>query len=167
MPNAFVLGLIAAVLEWVPVVGSIIGCMIVVLVAATDLPNDPWVVYAVVGVFVFNRLLDNFVFMPLTVGRSLRMHPLPTVLMIFIGGAVAGIPGLILALPLAGVVRVVVGTIGGIVRRPATACAAMRLRSRCSRNGSPPISACSTALAAPPPGQARTSGSSRRSRRAI
>ena len=69
------------------------------------------------------RLLDDFVFMPLTVGRSLRMHPLPTVLLIFIGGAVAGITGLILALPLAGVVMVVAGTIGGIVDNP-------RLRAR-------------------------------------
>ena len=40
------------------------------------------------------RLLDNFFFIPLTVGRSIQMHPLPTVLMVFIGGAVAGIPGL-------------------------------------------------------------------------
>ena len=64
-----------------------------------------------IGLFVFNRLLDNFFFIPLTVGRSIQMHPLPTVLMVFIGGAVAGIPGLILALPLAGVVSAVVGTI--------------------------------------------------------
>jgi predicted PurR-regulated permease PerM len=59
----------------------------------------------------------------LTVGRSLRLHPLPTVLMIFVGGAVAGIPGLIVALPLAGVVMVVAGTIGGIINDP-------RLRAR-------------------------------------
>jgi predicted PurR-regulated permease PerM len=69
------------------------------------------------------RLLDDFVLLPLTVGRSLRMHPLPTVLLFFIGGAVAGIAGLILALPLAAVVMVVAGTIGGILDNP-------RLRAR-------------------------------------
>jgi predicted PurR-regulated permease PerM len=68
-------------------------------------------------------MLDNFFFIPLTVGRSIQMHPLPTVLMVFIGGAVAGIPGLILALPLAGVVSAIVSTIGGIVQDP-------RLRAR-------------------------------------
>jgi predicted PurR-regulated permease PerM len=123
MPGAFALGLMAAVLAWVPFVGSVIGCVIVVLVAATDFPASPWVVYAAVGLFVFVRLLDDFVFMPLTIGRSLHMHPLPTVLLIFAGGAVAGIPGLILVLPLAGVVMVVAGTIGGIVNDP-------RLRAR-------------------------------------
>ena len=123
MPSAFALGLMAAVLAWVPFVGSVIGCVIVVLVAATDFPSSPWVVYAAIGLFLFVRLLDDFVFMPLTIGRSLHMHPLPTVLLIFLGGAVAGIPGLILVLPLAGVVMVVAGTIGGIVNEP-------RLRAR-------------------------------------
>jgi len=123
VPNPFALGLAAALMEWVPVVGSIAGCILAVLVAATDHPNDPWIVYAVLAVFAVNRMLDNFIFIPLTVGRSIRMHPLPTVLMVFIGGAVAGIPGLILALPLAGVVSAIVGTVAGIVQDP-------RLRAR-------------------------------------
>ena len=123
IPNAFVLGLMAAVFAWVPFVGSVIACAIVVLVAATDFPADPWVVYASAALFLIVRLLDDFVFMPLTVGRSLHLHPLPTVVLIFIGGVVAGIPGLILVLPLAGVVMVVVGTVGGIVNDP-------RLRAR-------------------------------------
>ena len=123
VPNAFILGLIAAVLEWIPVVGSIAGCILVVLIAATAFPESAWIVYATVGVFAFVRLLDNFFFIPLTVGRSIRMHPMPTVLMVFVGGAVAGIPGLVLALPLAGVVSAVVGTVVGIVQDP-------RLRAR-------------------------------------
>ena len=49
MPGAFALGLMAAVLAWVPFVGSVIGCVIVVLVAATDFPSSPWIVYAAVG----------------------------------------------------------------------------------------------------------------------
>ena len=123
VPNALVLGLVAAVFLWIPVVGSVMGCILVVLVAATERPTDPWIVYAVVAVFLFSRLLDNFFFIPLTVGRSIHMHPLPTVVMVAIGGAVAGVPGLILALPLAGVVSAVVGTVGGIVQDP-------RLRAR-------------------------------------
>jgi len=123
VPTAPVLALIAALLAWIPVVGSVIGCVLVMLIAATEFPTDPWIVYATVGVFAFARLLDNFFFIPLTVGRSIQMHPLPVVLMVFIGGTVAGVPGLILALPLAGVVSAVVGTVGGIVQDP-------RLRAR-------------------------------------
>jgi predicted PurR-regulated permease PerM len=123
IPSAFTLGLLAAVLAWIPYVGSIVACLIVVLVAATDFPANPLIVYWAVALFVLVRLLDDFVFMPLTLGRSLHMHPLPTVLLIFLGGAVAGIPGLILVLPLAGIVMVIAGTIGGIIEDP-------RLRAR-------------------------------------
>lgn len=123
LPNALALGLICAVLAWVPIVGPIIGCVIVILVAATDIPSEPWIVSAAVALFASVRLLDDFLFIPLTIGRSLRMHPVPTVLLIFIGGALAGIPGLVLAPPLAGVIMVVAGTVGGIINDP-------RLRAR-------------------------------------
>ena len=110
--SPLVLGLIAAVLAWVPYVGSILGCMLVVMVASTDAPGDPAVAYLAIGVFILVRLLDDFVFMPLTLGRSLHIHPLITVLMIFIGGYVAGVAGLMLVLPLLGVVMVVGETLG-------------------------------------------------------
>src|SRR4029078_8059447 len=122
-PGAIALGLMSAVLAWVPYVGSVMGFAIVMLVAATDFPDAPSIVYGAVGLFILVRLLDDFVFMPLPVGRSLDMHPLPTVLLIFLGGAVAGIPGLILVLTLGAVIMVIAGTIGGIIDAP-------RLRAR-------------------------------------
>jgi predicted PurR-regulated permease PerM len=121
--SPLVLGLIAAVLAWVPYVGSIVGCMLVVMVASTDAPHDPSVAYLAIGVFIMVRLLDDFVFMPLTLGRSLHIHPLITVLMIFIGGSVAGVAGLMLVLPLLGVVMVIGETLGLLITDP-------RLRAR-------------------------------------
>lgn len=113
-PAAFALGLICAVLAWIPYVGSILGGLLVVLVAATDFPQTPTMAYSAAALFLFARLLDDFVYMPITVGRNLHMHPLVTVVMIFAGGAVAGIAGLMLVLPVLGVVRVV-GETAGIV----------------------------------------------------
>jgi predicted PurR-regulated permease PerM len=115
MPAPLSLGLVAAVLAWVPYVGSILGGLLVVLVAATDFPAEPAMAVWAVGLFILVRLLDDFVYMPLTIGKSLRMHPLVAVLMIFIGGAVAGIAGLMLVLPVLGVVMVVCETIGAVV----------------------------------------------------
>jgi predicted PurR-regulated permease PerM len=102
----FLLAIIAAVMAWLPYLGSIGGGLLVVLVAAHDFPNIPWLPYGVVVLFVCVRLLDDFVFMPMTVGRSLSMHPLVTVLMILLGGAVAGVAGLLLVMPVLGVVMV-------------------------------------------------------------
>lgn len=117
------LGLITAVLAWVPYVGSIAGCLLVVLVAATDYPGDPQIAYGAVGLFLLVRLLDDFVFMPLTIGKSLNIHPLLTVLMIFVGGAVAGVPGLMLVLPVLGIAMVFGETLGMVLTDP-------RLRAR-------------------------------------
>jgi predicted PurR-regulated permease PerM len=118
-----VLGLVAALLAWVPFIGSVAGCVLVVVVASTDAPGEPMVAYSAIGVFVLVRLLDDFVFMPLTLGRSLQIHPLVTVLMIFIGGALAGVAGLMLVLPLLGVVMVIGETLGRLMTNP-------RLRAR-------------------------------------
>jgi hypothetical protein len=60
-------------------------------------------------------MLDDFVYMPLTIGKSLRMHPLLTVVMIFVGGAVAGVTGLMLVLPVLGVAMVVGQTLGQLI----------------------------------------------------
>jgi predicted PurR-regulated permease PerM len=118
IPGPLALGLICAVLAWVPYVGSILGGLLVVLVAATDFPDAPGMAYWAVALFGLVRLLDDFVYMPLTVGKSLELHPLVTVLMIFVGGAVAGVAGLMLVLPVLGVVMVIGETIGVIVTDP-------------------------------------------------
>ena len=115
IPGPFALGLICAVLAWIPYVGSIVGGLLVVLVAATDFPDAPGMAYWAIALFALVRLLDDFVYMPLTVGKSLALHPLVTVLMIFVGGAVAGVAGLMLVLPVLGVVMVVGETIGVVV----------------------------------------------------
>lgn len=118
IPGPLALGLICAVLAWVPYVGSILGGLLVVLVAATDFPDAPGMAYWAVALFIGVRLLDDFVYMPLTIGKSLELHPLVTVLMIFVGGAVAGVPGLMLVLPVLGVVMVIGETIGLVVTDP-------------------------------------------------
>ena len=112
------LGLIAAVLAWVPYVGSVAGCILVVLFAATDFPTQLGITYGCILLFLGVRMLDDFVFLPLTIGRSLRIHPVLSVLMLFLGAAVAGPTGLFLVLPLWGVVTIVTETLGQIVTDP-------------------------------------------------
>ena len=113
--NAIWLGLAAAVLAWIPYLGSALGCILVVLVAATDFPEKTWLAYACLILCLIVRLLDDFVFMPLTVGRKLHVHPLLSVLMFFLGATVAGATGLILAVPVLGVIMVIGEALAQIV----------------------------------------------------
>lgn len=105
--HAVWLGLTAAILAWIPYIGSIIGAVLVVVIAATDFPQSAGIAYACLALFAGVRMLDDLVFLPLTIGRKLRVHPVLSVLMLFLGATVAGPTGLVLVLPLFGVVAVV------------------------------------------------------------
>lgn len=113
--SPLLLGLVAAVLAWIPYIGSAAGCVLVVLVAATDFPSQPSITYSCIFLFLAVRILDDFFFLPLTIGRSLQIHPVLSVLMLFLGAAVAGPTGLVLVLPVMGVVAVVTETMGQII----------------------------------------------------
>jgi len=115
LPAPFFLAGLAAVMAWLPYLGSIAGGLLVVLVAAHHFPLNYWLPYEVVGLFIGVRMLDDFLFLPLTVGRSLHVHPLVTMLMFLIGGAVAGIAGLLLVMPVLGVVMVAGQIIGELL----------------------------------------------------
>jgi len=113
--HPLLLGLCCAVLAWIPYVGSIAGCIVVVLVAATDYPDRVGMAYGCLGLFLVVRLLDDFVYLPLTIGRKMHLHPVLGVLMLFLGTTVAGATGLVLALPVLGTVAVVGEVIAQIV----------------------------------------------------
>lgn len=104
--SPLLLGLIVAVLSWIPFLGPLLGCMIVLMVAATDFPGNLSLIYSIIGLFITIRMLDDFVFLPLIVGKSLHIHPLLTVMMFLVGEAIAGVAGLMLAIPILGIVMV-------------------------------------------------------------
>jgi predicted PurR-regulated permease PerM len=126
---ALLLGLAAAILSWIPYLGSAIGCVMVVLVAASDFPDRPSIAYSCLAVFLCVRLLDDFVFLPLTIGRKLHIHPLLSVLMFFLGATVAGGTGLVLALPVLGVMSVAGEVVAQVVMD-----GRLRARFRAARN---------------------------------
>ena len=107
VPSPLLLGLIAAVLGWIPYIGPIAGCMLAVMVAATDLPGDMSLIYATIGLFGLLRILDDFVFVPYVIGKNMSIHPLLTLLMFFIGEAIAGVAGLMLVIPILGIIMVI------------------------------------------------------------
>ena len=99
-------GMLVAVLCWIPYLGPLLGFSMVMMVTATDFPGNISMVYGIIALFVSIRALDDLIFMPLIVGRSLHIHPLLTVIMFLIGDAIAGVAGLMLVIPMLGVVMV-------------------------------------------------------------
>ncbi len=104
LSSPLMLGCVAALLGQVPYVGPLLGCVAAILVTGTDFPGQVNLAYGVLGLFVVVRLLDDLLFIPAIVGKSLRLHPLLSLLMLLVGGAIAGIAGLMLVLPVMGMV---------------------------------------------------------------
>jgi predicted PurR-regulated permease PerM len=100
------LGLMVAVLNWIPYLGPLLGFSIVMMVVAADFPGNMPLVYSIIALFITLRLLDDLLFLPLIVGKSLRIHPLLTLMMFLVGEAIAGIAGLMLVIPILGIVTV-------------------------------------------------------------
>ncbi|WP_230342384.1 AI-2E family transporter [Methylobacillus arboreus] len=114
--SPLMLGLIVAVLCWIPYLGPLLGFAIVALVASTDMPGNISVIYSLAALFILIRMLDDFFFLPAIVGRSLRIHPLLTIMMFLIGEAIAGVAGLMLVIPILGIVRILGETLEIILK---------------------------------------------------
>jgi predicted PurR-regulated permease PerM len=123
LSSPLMLGGIAAVLGQIPYVGPMAACVAALLVTGTDFPARMDLAYGVLGLFLVVRLLDDLALIPLIVGKSLRLHPLLSLLMLLVGGSIAGIAGLMLVLPILGTVLLLGETLELILTDP-------RLRAR-------------------------------------
>lgn len=81
-PAPVLLGWIAATLMWIPYLGSLIAGLGACMIAVTEFPDRPQLLYYTIILFLSVRWLDGLVFMPMTIGKSLHIHPAIAVLMI-------------------------------------------------------------------------------------
>ena len=107
-----VIGLVAAVLNIIPYLGPWIGAIVgIVLGVATHLDLDfatqllP-LMGSITLVFTITQITDNLVFQPVIFGTSVYAHPIEIFLVIMMAGSLAGIVGMILAIPTYTVLRV-------------------------------------------------------------
>ncbi|MEZ5070562.1 MAG: AI-2E family transporter [Bacteroidales bacterium] len=110
--HGLVIGLLAAVLNIIPYLGPWIGAALGILLGvATQFPLDvttqllPLMGYMLL-VFIVTQMTDNMVFQPVIFGTSVFAHPIEIFLVIMMAGSLAGIVGMILAIPAYTVVRV-------------------------------------------------------------
>lgn len=103
---ALLLGFIVAILNIIPYVGVLIGSLIPI---AISLATKDSVVsaFAVLGVCVFTQFLENNFITPKIVGSSVNLNPLASIIALLIGGIIWGLPGMIMAIPIAGIFKVV------------------------------------------------------------
>jgi predicted PurR-regulated permease PerM len=104
VPSALLIGVIAGLCNLVPYIGMAIS-IIPALVVALTMPSPLDGLLKVGGVFVVVQFIDGSVTGPRIVGGSVGLHPVVTMLALAFGGAVLGFAGLLLAVPIAVLIK--------------------------------------------------------------
>ena len=98
VPYSLLLGLLVALLDLIPVIGSTIGGAVVSLVALTvSLP----VAVATLVFYIAYRLAEDYLIVPRVMGRAVQVPAVVTVLAVLVGGALMGLIGALVAIPAA------------------------------------------------------------------
>jgi len=102
-PNAIALGILAGILEFIPVAGWMTAAA--TIVTAGVLTHSHWIwMLTLLAVW---RILMDYGIAPRVMGHELEIHPLLAIFTLMVGGAVGGIVGIYLSVPLIAVLRVI------------------------------------------------------------
>lgn len=111
--NALLIAFFAAILNVIPYIGPIIGALFGVVITLSSNPSAPFYsemmpeMIRVLSVFIIMQIIDNFVLQPIIFSKSVKAHPLEIFLVVLIGAKLGGILGMVLAIPLYTVFRVI------------------------------------------------------------
>jgi len=120
---AVTIALFAAVANVVPYLGPLVGSAFGILIgllpgAISGFTQDTvWLVVEITSVFAVVQIVDNVVLQPVIFSKSVKAHPLEIFVIIFVGATIAGIVGMIAAIPVYTIVRVSVSEMYSGLRR--------------------------------------------------
>ena len=103
---AMLIGVIFAVLNLIPYIGALFGNIIGVLLTLSATSDANAVITVLVAIAIV-QFLDNNILMPAIVGGKIKINALVSLAGVFIGGALAGIPGMFLSLPVIAILKII------------------------------------------------------------
>lgn len=102
---AILLGILSALMNFIPYFGTLIGGAIPLLYTFT-VQGEPNKAIAVVGLFVLIQFTENNILTPNITGGSVNINPFFTILSIVVGGMIWGLPGMFVSIPLLGMFKI-------------------------------------------------------------
>ncbi|WP_022706714.1 AI-2E family transporter [Paracoccus sp. PARArs4] len=106
LPFGFFIGIMAAVLSFIPYVGVLIGGVTAIGVALFSFWGDPLWIGAVVAIFAVGQVVEGNYLQPKIVGSHVGLHPVWLLLALSVFGSLFGFVGLVMAVPMAAAVGV-------------------------------------------------------------
>lgn len=104
--NFILVSIIAAVLTLIPFIGNILG-MLLAIAFGFVLNGDFSVLIGIVITFSIVQFIESYIFEPYVVGEKVDLHPFFVILVIILANMVWGVIGMILAIPVFGILNVV------------------------------------------------------------
>ncbi len=102
---AVLLGIIGALLNLIPYIGGLIAISLPVLMALAT--EDPAKVFYIIGVYTLIQLIDNNFIVPKIVASKVRINALVSIVAVLAGGALWGVAGMFLSIPLTAILKVI------------------------------------------------------------
>jgi len=107
LPFWLIIGILAGFLNLIPFLGPVVGGALAALVALLN--GDVTQAAVAVVIFIGIQQVDNHVITPLVQRARVNLSPLVIVLALIIGGSVAGLLGVLVAVPMTAAIRIIVG----------------------------------------------------------
>lgn len=104
--HALLIGVLFAIFNLIPYIGALIGNLIGVLLTLSSSEQLSPILTVLIAIAVV-QFLDNNILMPRIVGSKIRINALTSIVAVIAGGALAGISGMFLSLPVIAVLKVV------------------------------------------------------------
>lgn len=105
LKHALFLGILAALMNFIPYYGTIIGYFFPLFIALFTM-NSPMYAFWVLVQFIIVQFTENNILTPNIVGAHVKLNPFMIILAITLGGFIWGLPGMFIAVPMAAVLRV-------------------------------------------------------------
>ena len=102
---AVLLGIIGALLNIIPYIGGVIAISLPVMIALAT--KEPIYALFVLILYIIVQFIDNNFIVPKIVASRVKINALVSIVVVLIGGALWGVPGMFLAIPLTAIVKVI------------------------------------------------------------
>jgi predicted PurR-regulated permease PerM len=104
--NAIFFAILCGLLEIVPFVGNITGTSLTILMALTQ-GGGSGMIIGILITYALVQFIQTYILEPMIVGSEVNINPLFTILGIIVGELIWGIAGMILAIPLLGIIKII------------------------------------------------------------
>ncbi|MFN3936904.1 MAG: AI-2E family transporter [Gemmobacter sp.] len=101
-------GVLSGVLTFIPFIGTIVAATLTFALAFQQFWGEWWMIGAVIAVFAVAQLVEGYVLVPNLVGNRVGLHPVWLIFAVLAFGALFGLPGTVIAVPVAAALGVLV-----------------------------------------------------------